>query len=87
MDSAEAATREGDAWTAAVEEAELLASDGADHDQELFLSGFTTPVLFASAISNFGVAMLLDTLVELGLGDGRISPRLAAGLLGGLVRR
>ena len=28
-----------------------------------------------------------DTLVELGLGDGRISPRLAAGLLGGLVRR
>jgi geranylgeranyl reductase family protein len=28
-----------------------------------------------------------DTLVELGLGDGRISPRLAAGLVGGLVRR
>lgn len=28
-----------------------------------------------------------DTLVALGLGDGRISPRLAAGLLGGLVRR
>ncbi|MCW2712413.1 MAG: prfC [Marmoricola sp.] len=57
--------REGDAWFAAVDEAELLSSDGADHDQDLFLSGFTTPVLFASAISNFGVAMLLDTLVEL----------------------
>ncbi|MBB6626936.1 peptide chain release factor 3 [Nocardioides sp. KIGAM211] len=60
-----AAAREGEAWTAAVEEAELLSSDGSDHDQELFLSGFTTPVLFASAISNFGVAALLETLVEL----------------------
>jgi peptide chain release factor 3 len=60
-----AAAREEDAWIAAVEEAELLSADGADHDQELFLGGFTTPVLFASAISNFGVAALLDTLVEL----------------------
>ena len=65
MDAAAAAAREGDAWEAAVEEAELLSSDGADHDQDLFLSGFTTPVLFASAISNFGVAALLETLVEL----------------------
>ncbi len=60
-----AAAREGEEWKTAVEEAELLSSDGADHDQDLFLSGFTTPVLFASAISNFGVAALLDTLVEL----------------------
>ncbi len=60
-----AAEREGAAWTEAVEEAELLSADGAEHDQELFLSGFTTPVLFASAISNFGVAALLETLVEL----------------------
>ena len=65
MDAAAAAAREGDPWEAAVEEAELLSSDGADHDQDLFLSGFTTPVLFASAISNFGVAALLETLVEL----------------------
>jgi peptide chain release factor 3 len=65
MDAEAAATKEGDPWATAVEEAELLTADGADHDQELFLSGFTTPVLFASAISNFGVAMLLDTLVEL----------------------
>jgi peptide chain release factor 3 len=65
MQAEAAAAREGEAWSAAVEEAELLSSDGADHDQELFLSGFTTPVLFASAISNFGVAALLDTLVEL----------------------
>ncbi|MAS56067.1 peptide chain release factor 3 [Nocardioides sp.] len=65
MDGDAAAAREGEAWTASVEESDLLASDGSDHDQELFLSGFTTPVLFASAISNFGVAAILETLVEL----------------------
>ncbi len=65
MDPEAAEAREGDDWSTAVEESELLSADGADHDQELFLSGFTTPVLFASAISNFGVAALLDTLVEL----------------------
>ncbi len=65
MDAEAAEKREGEPWTTAVEEAELLASDGADHDQDLFLDGFTTPVLFASAISNFGVAALLDALVEL----------------------
>jgi peptide chain release factor 3 len=65
MGAEAAAAREEEAWAAAVEEAELLSADGADHDQELFLSGFTTPVLFASAISNFGVAALLETLIEL----------------------
>ena len=30
----------------------------------LFLDGVTTPVLFASAVSNFGVGALLDTLVD-----------------------
>ncbi len=65
MDAAAAEAREGAAWTEAVEEHDLLSSDGADHDQDLFLNGFTTPVLFASAISNFGVAAVLETLVEL----------------------
>jgi peptide chain release factor 3 len=60
-----AAAREGDAWTTAVEESELLAETGADHDQDLFLAGVTTPVLFASAVSNFGVGQLLDVLVDL----------------------
>ena len=64
--SAEAAlAREGDAWQQAVEEVELLAATGADHEQSLFLDGVTTPVLFASAVSNFGVGALLDTLVGL----------------------
>src|SRR3954467_11782200 len=58
-----AAAREGDTWTQAVEEVELLAASGQDHEQSLFLDGVTTPVLFASAVSNFGVGALLDTLV------------------------
>jgi peptide chain release factor 3 len=60
-----AAEREGDAWQQAVEEVDLLAATGADHEQSLFLAGVTTPVLFASAVSNFGVGALLDTLVGL----------------------
>ncbi len=65
MSPAEARQREGEAWEAAEEEHELLEADGADHDQDRFLAGETTPVLFASAISNFGVAQLLDTLVSI----------------------
>jgi peptide chain release factor 3 len=61
----EALAREGDAWTQAVEESELLAATGAVHDQEMFLAHASTPVLFASAVSNFGVGQLLDVLVGL----------------------
>ncbi|BBY58339.1 peptide chain release factor 3 [Mycolicibacterium sarraceniae] len=52
-------------WDNAVEECELLSSDDGDHDQELFLQGVTTPVLFTSAALNFGVNQLLDNLVRL----------------------
>jgi peptide chain release factor 3 len=65
LDADAAQTAEGEWWTTARDEHELLAADGADHDQDTFLAGRTTPVLFASAISNFGVAQLLQTLVEL----------------------
>ena len=65
LTAADAEQAEGADWSTAVEEHELLTADGADHDQELFLAGETTPVLFASAILNFGVAQLLRTLVEL----------------------
>ena len=61
----QATAREGEVWTRAVEESELLEATGAEHDQESFLGGMTTPVLFASAVSNFGVGALLDTLVDL----------------------
>jgi peptide chain release factor 3 len=65
LPAAAAAAQEGENWQQAVEEAELLAETGAEHDQDLFLSGVTTPVLFASAVSNFGVGALLDSLVDL----------------------
>jgi peptide chain release factor 3 len=65
LTAAEAAAQEPDGWAQALEEAELLAATAGEHDQELFLSGVTTPVLFASAISNFGVGALLDVLVDL----------------------
>ena len=65
LSAAQAAAQEGDVWRQAEEEAELLEATGADHDQDSFLGGVTTPVLFASAVSNFGVGALLDTLVDL----------------------
>ncbi|MGY1711298.1 peptide chain release factor 3 [Geodermatophilus sp. SYSU D00758] len=65
LSPAAAAAREPEAWPRAREEADLLAATAGEHDQQLFLAGVTTPVLFASAISNFGVGALLDVLVEL----------------------
>ncbi|WP_291314920.1 peptide chain release factor 3 [Corynebacterium sp. UBA2622] len=58
----EALEREAGAWETAVEEAELLAADGAVHNQELFEQCVTSPVIFASAMLNFGVHQILDTL-------------------------
>ncbi len=52
-------------WATASEECELLSADGGDHDQQAFLRGETTPVLFTSAALNFGVNQLLDNLVRL----------------------
>ena len=52
-------------WVNASEECELLSADGSDHNQDSFLRGETTPVLFTSAALNFGVNQLLDTLVRL----------------------
>ena len=69
--SAEAAAAiAGDAWHHAVEEHDLLTMDDADHDQATFLAGETTPVLFASALLNFGVAQLLTLLVEIAPSPG-----------------
>lgn len=61
----EASSTEGDVWDTAVEECELLTMDGAIHDQELFLDCTTSPVVFASAMLNFGVHQILDLLCEL----------------------
>lgn len=52
-------------WDRAVEESELLEADGADYDRESFLACETSPLLFTSAILNFGVNQLLDILVQI----------------------
>ena len=78
LTSAEATARVAEDWSVAREEHDLLAADGALHDQELFLAGETTPVLFASAILNFGVSQLLDVLVRIAP-----APRATAAVDGG----
>jgi len=65
VDAAAAVEMAGGAWQHAREESDLLSADGADHDQESFLAGRTTPVLFASALLNFGVSTILELLLEL----------------------
>ncbi|WP_315770830.1 peptide chain release factor 3 [Rhodococcoides kroppenstedtii] len=64
LDADAAAAREGDEWTTALEESELLVESGQQHDEEAFLAGRTSPVIFASAMLNFGVHQILDTLVS-----------------------
>jgi peptide chain release factor 3 len=70
LDADAAAARDGSEWETAVEESELLSASGQDHDQELFIAGQTSPVIFASAMLNFGVRQILDTLVELAPSPG-----------------
>ncbi|MEO3805166.1 peptide chain release factor 3 [Nonomuraea sp. B1E8] len=55
----------GHDWEQAGEEVSLLSAIGADHDQKSFEAHESTPVLFGAALPNFGVARLLDAMVEL----------------------
>ena len=65
MSAGDARAEEGDAWSTAVEELELLEAAGAQWDAERFATGELSPVLFGSALSNFGVRHLLDTLIDI----------------------
>ena len=60
-----AAAEEGAAWQTAVDEISLLDAVGADVDLESFLAGDSTPVFVGSALTNFGVRMILDAVVDL----------------------
>ncbi|RBP63633.1 peptide chain release factor 3 (bRF-3) [Brevibacterium sanguinis] len=62
---AQALDLEGEAWETAVDESDLLDMEGQNHDQDTFLAGRSTPVMFASAVLNFGIRKLLDMLVDL----------------------
>ncbi len=62
---AEAALEGGSVWKAALDEIGLLDAVGADIDVPSFLAGSSTPVFVGSALTNFGVRMLLDAVVSL----------------------
>ncbi len=65
VDPDRAAEEEGDAWLEAVGEVELLDTDSTEVDVESFLAAETTPTFFGSALTNFGVRKLLDSVIEL----------------------
>jgi peptide chain release factor 3 len=60
-----AAAEEGDAWQAAADEVALLDEVAGMVDPDLFLAGEQSPVFVGSAITNFGVGLLLDGIVDL----------------------
>ena len=65
LSAEQAREREGDAWAVAQEELHLLDAAGAEFVAERFAAGGCTPVFFGSAVSNFGVALLLDALEQI----------------------
>jgi peptide chain release factor 3 len=64
LDAAQASTVEGDTWAAAVDELALLDEVGHHADPERFAKGEVSPVFFGSALTNFGVRLLLDAVVD-----------------------
>ncbi len=60
-----AATESGSAWDDACEYTELLDAMERRFDAKRFESGDLSPVFFGSALTNFGVRMLLDAVADL----------------------
>jgi peptide chain release factor 3 len=60
-----AQSEEGDAWTTASDELELLDGAGDELDPKAFLAGESSPTFFGSALTNFGVGALLDAVADL----------------------
>ena len=65
-----AASQEGYGWPEAREEIGLLDAVGADLDPGAYMRGEATPVFFGSALSNFGVRLLLRALISLAPSPG-----------------
>ncbi|HTS84653.1 MAG TPA: peptide chain release factor 3 [Usitatibacter sp.] len=61
----ESERRFGDAFTHAKGEIELLTGASHEFHRGEFLEGKQTPVFFGSAINNFGVKEILDSLIDL----------------------
>jgi peptide chain release factor 3 len=65
MDNPASAERFGMEWSAAKDEMELVEGASPAFDKAAFLEGTQTPMLFGSAVNNFGVREVLDALVDL----------------------
>jgi peptide chain release factor 3 len=65
LDNEEARKRFGAEFAQAQDELELLEGASPEFNREEFLAGKQTPMLFGSAINNFGVQEVLDALVDL----------------------
>ncbi|WP_103501141.1 MULTISPECIES: peptide chain release factor 3 [unclassified Streptomyces] len=65
LDADQALEAFGEDYARAAEELELLQETGGGHDPEDFLAGKSTPVFFGAALSNIGVRLLLDAVVDL----------------------
>jgi peptide chain release factor 3 len=65
LDNAESARRFGAEFAQAREELELVAGASPAFEEAAFLAGQQTPMLFGSAVNNFGVREVLDALVDL----------------------
>ena len=63
--SAAGSVEHGQAWKAALDECSLLDAIGADVDLPSFLAGQSTPVFVGSALTNFGVRLLLDAVIDM----------------------
>ncbi|MDI3509606.1 peptide chain release factor 3 [Hydrogenophaga bisanensis] len=70
LDNPESARRFGMEWTAAKDELELVEGASPAFDKDAFLNGTQTPMLFGSAVNNFGVREVLDALVDLAPSPG-----------------
>jgi peptide chain release factor 3 len=65
LDNPESAQRFGSEFAQAKDELELVAGASPAFDEQTFLNGHQTPMLFGSAVNNFGVREVLDALVDL----------------------
>ena len=75
VDLRRAEAEEGPAWHEAREAVELLDAAAAELDAKRFEAGELSPVFFGSALTNFGVRLLLDAIVDMAPAPG---PRLDA---------
>ncbi len=70
LDDPEVSRRFGAGLLQARQEIDLILGATPEFDRSAFLAGRQTPVFFGSAINNFGVQEVLDTLVELAPSPG-----------------